>query len=178
MGVGYARRASRSAWLSHPFSSRITLSRAGMPFGKSVARRASRSTVAVAVRALALRGARVALGVLARVAELAERPATPCARFRWAPSDAAREKVLPHSGQVRLPAPGVTFRRPGADAAFVLVAALRVVLLVRALGIPITSRSLLSGQSTIATRLSRRLSAYLGDRVAPKAGSLSLSRRA
>jgi hypothetical protein len=30
-------------------------------------------------------------------------PATPCARLRWAPSEAGRVNVLPHSGQTNVP---------------------------------------------------------------------------
>src|SRR5438874_1393904 len=83
--------------------SRTTSSRAGMPFGKSVARRRSRLTPpvlrrpSVAARAVAPR--RVV--VLFRRAAV-DVPATPCARRRWAPSAAARAKVFPHSGQSKI----------------------------------------------------------------------------
>jgi hypothetical protein len=119
--------ASCSASSSQAFARRITSSRAGTPFGKSVCRSASRLTeprplpLSEEVELLRLRP-RVAccwlvwatallraeppfrepLRARVRCARF-EAPATPCARLRCAPKDAARLKVVPHSGHTNVP---------------------------------------------------------------------------
>jgi hypothetical protein len=90
----------------------MTDSRAGRPLGNSACRSASRLTTAAApsrearrVRAAVRRRPLAAALTLRRLlvrALLA--PATPWARLRWAPSEAARVNVFPHSGQVSSPA--------------------------------------------------------------------------
>jgi hypothetical protein len=121
-------RARRSASSSQLFSERITLSFAGMPSGKSVWSRASRSTapsvrdldrperlLPVAVRVVGVvrvlrpcvpapvRDA-LAEALVVRELDRREAPATPCAWRRWAPNAAARVNVRPHSGHVTSPA--------------------------------------------------------------------------
>jgi hypothetical protein len=82
-------------------SSRITLSFAGIPSGKSKPRRASRFTRPLGdeeERDVAFDGS-----AEPRLDGRLDAPATPCARLRCAPSDAARVKVFPHSGQTSAP---------------------------------------------------------------------------
>ena len=71
---------------------------AGTPFGKSDARRASRLT-----RPSRAECARVLVRGRDAPLRRAAAPATPCARLRCAPSDAARLNDLPHSGQTNVP---------------------------------------------------------------------------
>jgi hypothetical protein len=115
-------RESRSASSNQPLAARITSSRAGSPSGKSDFRSASRLIPSCAgVRApvadlalacpagrdcalAAVRAPDPALRLAAarparRFVACADWPATPCARFRCAPSAAARPNVRPHSGQ-------------------------------------------------------------------------------
>jgi hypothetical protein len=40
---------------------------------------------------------------LRRARACVDEPATPCTLFRWAPSEAARVKLFPHSGQTNSP---------------------------------------------------------------------------
>ena len=121
--VRQERRASRSPSSSQAFRSRITLSRAGMPFGKSACSSASRLTApsrrleppGLRTRAALapLRLAPPPLLALTRLPALAARspavtdpardfavaPTTPCTRRRCEPSPAGLRKRLPHSGQ-------------------------------------------------------------------------------
>jgi hypothetical protein len=110
-------RVRRSASSSHALTERMTLSLAGMPFGKSVRRRASRSVEPLPAELARLAGAVVRAPVRARrrraalpVDEVVDEPArvagvrlvAPGILWvwrRWAPSDAARVNVRPHSGQ-------------------------------------------------------------------------------
>src|SRR3954452_3094631 len=113
-------RASRSASSSHAFTCRIASSRAGMPAGKrdrskpsrftpdwpfAAERRTRRFPPDAAPLAVVARERAALLFVLrAAVLPLAlEDPATPWARLRWAPSDAGRVNVFPHSGQTNSP---------------------------------------------------------------------------
>ena len=127
----------------------MTLSRAGIPFGNSEPRRASRLTlpadlrrcrtaavlslrawvprVAVVLRAVVVRPPAALLGFLAeldgreetlrRARACVEEPATPCTRLRCAPSEAARVKLLPHSGQTNSPLAFAAADLRGADLA-------------------------------------------------------------
>ena len=115
----YFALASLSASSSQALARRITSSRAGRPFGKSVCRSWSRLTpplrpsseelVRPRVRVVCWRidWARPVLRVAPPLRELArlpvrrfDSPTTPCARLRCAPSEAGRVNALPHSGQV------------------------------------------------------------------------------
>lgn len=113
----YFAFASCSASSSQALARRIISSRAGSPFGKRVCRSASRLMPPPPDEALVRPRTRVCsrARVMRRVVPLFEAPPlpvrrfdapdTPCARLRWAPREAARVKVLPHSGQVSVAAP-------------------------------------------------------------------------
>lgn len=130
----YRARTSRSASSSQAVAARSVSSRAGIPFGKSVRSRRSRSTFGVPsallreavvellaalcpadLREAAAELRRRALVPVFRVARLeaARRlrfaPTTPCTTRRCAPRPAARWKVRPHSGQVSA-SPAALFR--------------------------------------------------------------------
>src|SRR4029077_18898723 len=73
-----------------------------------------------------------------------EAPATPWARFRWAPKEAARLNVLPHSGHLNVP----SSLPPLASLPVLFVAALRV-LAIRLRFLPIEGRAMtLTGSQT------------------------------
>ena len=115
----------------------MTLSLAGIPFGKRARSSPSRSTVARVARVANL----ARLGLVVPLEARADWPTTPCARFLCAPREAARENVLPHSGHVNVwPALDVFFARAlAAEDDFLRAAVLRVPVLARALGTLITS---------------------------------------
>lgn len=107
----YLTAASRSPSSSHAFTPRITSSRAGTPRGNRACKSASRSTPPDRLRLVRAAGCpgspldrsarevllALALRAAARRAVLVT-PRTPWARFRCAPSDAARPNAFPHSG--------------------------------------------------------------------------------
>ena len=109
-GLCYFIAASFSASSSHDSMRRITAARAGIPFGNSCCRSASRSKSSFGAARVSIVDRRRPFDAAAcrlpfAWALLLDAPATPCARRRWAPSDAGREKVLPHSGHVNSPVP-------------------------------------------------------------------------
>jgi hypothetical protein len=114
---GYFIFAIRSASSSQLLIARMTFSLAGMPFGNSFCRSASRSTDPSRLarargelptarlvrrrRVLVVAVADVARPLVRRFARLwLTAPTTPCACLRWAPSAAARVNVRPHSGHL------------------------------------------------------------------------------
>jgi hypothetical protein len=114
---GYFRLAMRSASSSQLLIARMMFSLAGIPFGNSFWRSASRSSdpsrlarargglltarLVRARRVLVVAVADVARPLVRRFARLwLAAPTTPCACLRWAPSAAARVNVRPHSGHL------------------------------------------------------------------------------
>jgi hypothetical protein len=110
-GLVQCWRARRSACASQSLMAAIVSCRGGIPFGKSARRSASWSTprlgrlgalvgAAATVLVRRVRVAAVLRAALRRLRAFWEVPATPWIRARWAPSDAGRVNVLPHSGQI------------------------------------------------------------------------------
>lgn len=147
-------RANRSASSSQALTARTTSCRGGMPCGKRARRSASRSTLLLSRLAAGGRPRRPVVRLARALLLELEVPGIPCARFRWAPSAAARPNVRPHSGHLNVPALVAVAR----VFLFAVVVFLAVAVFGRCLGRAIGSPRCVEGRGV--ARLSRHSTSY------------------